>query len=162
MELITKIFNMDFGALVPKLPVVLKVVRLLMTFALVAGPILMMLLAALYLFKPAPEANFKRGYRTYFGMGSKEAWLFTQKLAGLVIGGLGALLLIAMFIVILYFRNKTIMQIAVTSITCLIVQTGLLAAARITIAILCGRFFDKDGERRTANLPFQGKRKSNK
>ena len=148
MELITKLFNMDFSALVPDLPVFLRTVRTLLALGLMAGPVIMLIQAALYLFKPAPEANFKRGYRTYFGMGSTEAWQFSQKIAGLAFGGLGALLLIAMFIVILCFRSKTLMWVAIAATICLIVQVVLLAAARITVAVLCGRFFDKDGLRR--------------
>jgi hypothetical protein len=148
MDFISKIFNMDLGALIPEMPVFLQMMRTLMALALVAGPITMMIQAAVYLFKPAPEANFTRGYRTYYGMGSTEAWTFSQKIAGLAFGGLGVLLLLAMFIVILCFRNKTLMWVAITVMICMIVQVVLLAAARITIAILCGKFFDKDGLRR--------------
>jgi hypothetical protein len=115
----------------------------------------MLIQAVFYLFKPAPEANFKRGYRTYFGMGSTEAWQFSQKIAGLIFGGLGALLLLAMFIVILCIRKKAITKIAVAAMICLIIQLVLIVAARIVIAILCGRFFDKDGGRRLPAPTFQ-------
>lgn len=148
MDFISKIFNMDFAALVPDMPVLLRFLRTVLALALVAGPVTMMIQAAFYLFKPAPEANFKRGYRTYYGMGSTEAWQFSQKIAGLAFGGLGSLLLIAMFIVILCFRGKTLMWVAIAAIICLTVQVVLLSAARITVAILCGKFFDKDGARR--------------
>ena len=136
MELITKLFNMDFSALVPDLPVFLRTVRTLLALGIMAGPVIMLIQAALYLFKPAPEANFKRGYRTYFGMGSTEAWQFSQKIAGLAFGGLGVLLLIAMFIVILCFRGKTLMWVAIAATICLIVQVVLLAAARITVPLV--------------------------
>ncbi len=159
MELISKIFNMDFAALVPDLPKLLGTVRTILSLALVAGPIIMLIQAALYLFKPAPEAGYKRGYRTYFGMGSTEAWQFSQKIAGLAFGGLGVLLLIAMFIVVLCFKGKTILRIATTAMICLIIQIVLLAAARITVAILCGRFFDKDGQRRRPAPRFRKKQK---
>ena len=159
MDFISKIFNLDFAALVPELPKFLRFLRTLMALCLVAGPIIMMLQAALYLFKPAPEANFMRGYRTYYGMGSTAAWKFSQKIAGLVFGGLGSLLLIAMFIVILCFKGKSMMWVAITAMICLIIQVVLLIAARVTVAILCGRFFDKNGERRLPVPRFRKKQK---
>jgi len=148
MELISKIFDLDFGALIPEMPVFLRMMRTLMALSMVAGPITMMIQAAFYLFKPAPEANFKRGYRTYYGMGSTEAWIFSQKIAGLAFGGLGVLLLLAMFIVILCFRGKTLMWVAITAMICLIIQVVLIGGVRIAVAVLCGKYFDKDGQRR--------------
>ena len=159
MDFISKIFDFDFGSLIPELSAFLQFLRTIIALALLAGPIAMMIMAAFYLFKPAPEANFDRGYRTFYGMGSTEAWVFSQKIAGLAFGGLGSLLLVAMFIVILCFRGDTLMQVAITAMICLIIQIVLIGAARITVAVLCGRFFDKDGQRRQPAPLFQRKKK---
>ncbi len=148
MEFITKLFDMDLSALVPDIAVFFGTLRAILVLALLAGPILLIVLAAMYLFKPAPEANFKYGFRTYFGMGSIEAWQFSQKIAGLAFGGLGALLFLAMFIVVLTFIKKDLMQIAGTAIVCLLIQAVLILIARLVVAILCGVYFDKDGNRR--------------
>lgn len=148
MELISKLFDMDLSALVPELPVFLGLMNTLLVLAVLIGPILMVVLGALYLFKPAPEANFKYGFRTYFGMGSIEAWQFSQRIAGLILGALGALLLIIMFIVVLTFIRKNLLQIAGTAIVCLIIQAVLAFAARIAISFLCWKYFDKDGNRK--------------
>lgn len=148
MELISKLFDMDLSKLVPQLPGFLGFVHTLLVLSVLIGPILMVVLGALYLFKPAPEANFKYGFRTYFGMGSIEAWQFSQKIAGLIFGALGALLLIIMFIVVLTFIKKDLFQIAGTAIVCLIIQAVLALAARGAISILCWKYFDKDGNRR--------------
>lgn len=148
MELISNLFDMDLSKLVPDLPVFLGFVHTLLVLAVLIGPILLVVLGALYLFKPAPEANFKYGFRTYFGMGSIEAWQFSQKMAGLIFGGLGALLLIIMFIVVLTFIGKDLFRIAGTAIVCLIIQALLTLAARLTIGFLCWKYFDKDGQRK--------------
>lgn len=148
MELISKLFDMDLSKLVPKLPVFLGFVHTFLVLAVLIGPILMVALGALYLFKPAPEANYKYGFRTYFGMGSIEAWQFSQKIAGLIFGALGALLLIIMFIVVLTFIKKDLFQIAGTAIVCLIWQAILALAARVAVSVLCWKYFDKDGNRR--------------
>lgn len=148
MDLITKLFDIDFAALVPELPVFLGLVRTLMALAMLTGPVVMLILAVLYLRKPAPEANYNYGYRTYFGMGSVEAWQFSQKIAGLIFGALGAGLLLIMLIVILFFIGKTLLTVAIMAMVCLLIQVLLIAAARITIAILCKKYFDKNGDRR--------------
>lgn len=148
MELISKLFDMDLSKLVPKLPVFLGIVHTLLVLAVLIGPILLVVLGALYLFKPAPEANYKYGFRTYFGMGSIEAWQFSQRIAGLIFGALGALLLVVMLIVVFTFIGKDLLRIAGTAIVCLIIQAILTLAARLTIAFLCWKYFDKDGNRK--------------
>ena len=148
MELISNLFDMDLSKLVPKLPVFLGFVNTFLVLAVLIGPILLVVLGALYLFKPAPEANFKYGFRTYFGMGSIEAWQFSQRIAGLIFGGLGVLLLVIMLIVVLTFIGKDLFRIAGTTIVCLIIQAVLTLAARVTISVLCWKYFDKDGNRR--------------
>ena len=148
MEFITKLFDMDLSALVPEISAFLGATRAILVLAILLGPVLLLALGAMYLLRPAPEANFKYGFRTYFGMGSIEAWQFSQKIAGLAYGMLGALLLLAMFIVVLTFGKKDLMQIAGTVVICLMCQVVLALISRSVVAILCGVYFDKDGNRR--------------
>ena len=145
MDLITNLFDIDFAALVPDMPVVMVTVGSLLVLAILAGPILLVTLGGLYLFKPAPEANFKYGFRTYYGMGSIQAWRFSQKIAGLAFVGLGAPLLLVMLIIALTFIGKDMLNIATTATICLLVQAVLILIARLVVAILCGVYFDKDG-----------------
>lgn len=148
MDLITKLFDLDLSTLVPDMPIVMGIVGFLLVLAVLAGPILLITLGALYSFRPAPEANFKYGFRTYFGMGSIQAWQFSQKIAGLVFGGLGIVLLLVMLIVALTFINKDLLQVATTATVCLLWQAGLVLLARLAIAIICCVYFDKDGSAR--------------
>jgi hypothetical protein len=148
MDFITKLFDLDLAKFVPEMPAFLGGLRALLVLAILIGPILLVTLGAMYLLKPAPEANFKYGFRTYFGMGSIEAWRFSQKIGGLAFGGLGAVLLLVMFIVVLTFFKKDLFQIANTAIVCLIWQAALALIARITVGILCCVYFDRNGDRR--------------
>ena len=148
MDFITSLFDMDFASLVPELDTVLGIIRPVLTLLLLAGPIALVVLGALYLFKAPKQANYKFGFRTYFGMGSTEAWQFTQKIAGLAYGGLGAILLIVMIIVTICFGGKNAHQIASTAITCLLWQLGLILAVHLAVAILARMFFNADGSRR--------------
>jgi hypothetical protein len=148
MDFITKLFDLDLSKFVPEMPAFLGGLRALLVLAILIGPILLVTLGAMYLLRPAPEANFKYGFRTYFGMGSIEAWRFSQKIGGLAFGGLGAVLLLVMFIVVLTFFKKDLFQIANTAIVCLIWQAALALIARITVSILCCIYFDRNGDRR--------------
>ncbi len=148
MEIITKLFDLDLAKFVPEMPAFLGGLRAILVLAVLIGPILLVTLGAMYLLRPAPEANFKYGFRTYFGMGSVEAWKFSQKIAGLAFGGLGAVLLLIMFIVVLTFFKKDLFQIANSAIVCLIWQAGLTLIARITVFVMCCIYFDRNGDRR--------------
>ena len=155
MDIITKLFDLDLAKFVPKMPVFLGVLRALLVIIILLGPILLVTLGAMYLLRPAPEANFKYGFRTYFGMGSVEAWKFSQKMAGLAFGGLGAVLLLIMFIVVMTFFKKDLFQIANSAIVCLIWQAALALIARIAVGVMCYIYFDKDGNRKK-ELPKYG------
>ena len=148
MDLITGLFNMDFTALVPNLNTMLGLIRFLLSLLLLAGPISMLILAFLYLFMAPPEANYKFGFRTYFGMGSVEAWRFSQRMAGIAYGGLGLLLLVIAILVDLSFIGANTYQVASRAMVCLLWQVGLVAVARLAVSILCAVFFTADGSRR--------------
>ena len=149
MDFITKLFDLDLAKFVPEMSAFLGGLRALLVLAILIGPVLLVTLGAMYLLRPAPEANFKYGFRTYFGMGSVEAWRFSQKIAGLAFGALGIVLLLIMFIVVLTFFKKDLFQIANTAIVCLIWQAILSLIARLVVAILCCVYFDRNGDRRT-------------
>lgn len=93
-------FNMDFlkslisdfdlMALLPEMVDVLDWIMIAVSYALVAGPCLLVLLGLWYLILPAREANHYVGYRFFWGMGSIKSWKFTQRFAGVVWIILGA------------------------------------------------------------------------
>lgn len=148
MELITNLFDMDFAALVPEMSVFLRSTKTILILAMLAGPIALTVLGYLYLYKPTPEANYNFGYRTYYGMGSVEAWRFSQRIAGLIFGILGVALTVIMLIVFLFLINKNLLQTAKTAAICLFIQVALVLTARTAIALMAKKYFDKDGNRR--------------
>jgi len=152
MDFINKIFEFDLAAMVPDMAYVLEKVRLAVTIAVLLGPIFLLILGLIYFFIPPKEANHKFGFRTYFGMGSIEAWQFTQKTAGIAYGGLGLVLLIIMLVVISGFNAKDHFEMVTSAMTCLLWQAGLALAARLATAVLAAVFFDKDGNRRKKEL----------
>ena len=92
-ELLT---NFDLSNFLPKIDTVMGWVTLLLRLAVMAGPVIILVLGLLYFFAPPKEANHRFGFRCYLGMGSVDAWLFTQRLAGIALGVLGLALSIVM------------------------------------------------------------------
>jgi len=137
--------SLDFSVLVPELNTVLGWVRFLSILAVMIGPVIMLVLGLLYWFKPAEEANYKFGFRTYFGMGSVQAWRFTQKVAGMVYTVLGGILSIVMLIICLKFGGKELLQIVTSAVKCLLWEAGLIFAAWLGITLLVTVLFDERG-----------------
>ena len=149
LEKVTSIFAVfengptapDSGALVEKATSIAKVL-------VIAGPVIMLILGLLYLFAAPREANHHFGYRCYFGMGSVEAWRFTQRLAGIVLGGLGLVLTIVMYLVSLGFAGMEAMDMVWAAVRYLILEAVLALLANVAIAGLAAMRFDRRGEYR--------------
>ena len=140
--------NLDFSKLVPELDALLSKIPSVVTVAVMTGPLLLLALGLLYLFAPPKEANHKAGFRTYFGMGSIPAWRFTQRVAGVGLGGLGLILTIVMGIICMGFKSKEAVQLLETAMTCLIWEAILAAVAYLAITVIVTVTFDKNGSRR--------------
>ena len=138
----------DPAALLPDLTTVAGKMELICRIAVLMGPILMLSLGLIYYFLAPKEANHRFGFRCYYGMGSGEAWRFTQRLAGLVWSGLGLILSIVMLLSTLGFRNMTIVDQVWRSVKCLGWEVGLTLAAVLFIHVIAGLTFDKEGIRR--------------
>ena len=86
----------DLTKLLPDLSTFLGKVEALMRIAIMIAPLVLLGLGLLYFLAAPKEANYKLGYRCFWGMSSVEAWQFTQKLAGIVWSILGFVLCIVM------------------------------------------------------------------
>jgi len=86
------ISDFDLMALLPEMADVLDWIMIAVSYALVAGPCVLVLLGLWYLILPAREANHYVGYRFFWGMGSIKSWKFTQRFAGVVWIIIGAIL----------------------------------------------------------------------
>ena len=152
----------DPAALLPDLTTVAGKMELACRIAVLIGPILLLVLGLIYFFLAPKEANHRFGFRCYYGMGSVEAWRFTQKLAGLLWSFLGLVLSIVMLLSTMGFRKLTIVDQVWRSVKCLGWEAGLIFAAFLFIHIVVAMSFDKDGCRRPNapkwNLDFKFKK----
>lgn len=138
----------DPAALLPDLTSVAGKMELGCRIAVLIGPIVLLILGALYFFLAPKEANYHFGYRCYFGMGSIQAWRFTQKVAGLIWGGLGLILTVVMIVATSGFREKVIVDQVWGAVKCLGWEVGLVLASVIAINTIAGIFFDQNGKLR--------------
>ena len=141
----------DPSVLLPDLSTLVGRVELICRIAVMIGPIILLLMGLAYLFLAPKEANHYFGYQCYYGMGSVQAWRFTQRLAGLVLGVLGLGLSIAMAVLSMKFRGMETMAMVTMAAKCLIWQAVLAALAMVAINLTDMFLFDRRGEVRYKN-----------
>ena len=143
----------DPAALLPDLSTALGKVELVCRVAVLVGPILILALGIAYLLLSPKEANYYFGYRCYFGMGSVQAWRFSQRIAGLTFAGLGLVLTVIMLLISGGFSGMAAMDLAWKAVWCLVWEAALVLLATLAINGLCMFFFNAKGEprRKSAN-----------
>ena len=135
-------------ALLPQMDTIFSKVLLVCRVAVMVGPVLLLVLGLAYLFRAPREANYYFGYRCYFGMGSVNAWRFTQRIAGIVLGGLGLILTPVMFFISSGFAGMQVMDMVWKALRCLLWQAGLTILATLAINGLAMFWFNRKGELR--------------
>lgn len=151
----------DPASLLPELGSLLDLAVRFSKFAIFIGPVILLAMGLAYLFLSPKEANYHFGYRCYFGMGSVESWQFTQKLAGIVLGGLGLVLTVAALVVSLGLSLQNPMDSVWRAVYCLIFQAVLVLLANAAIWGVTAYLFDAHGlpRRRGKPVPRNNRRK---
>ena len=140
----------DPAALLPDLSGLSGSLETICRVAVMIGPIVLLIMGLAYLLLAPKEANYHFGYRCYFGMGSEEAWRFTQRLAGIVWGALGLVLTVLMFFLSAGFAGKEVMDTISTGFTCILWQIGLTVASCLAINTVAMVRYNRKGEPRSA------------
>ena len=139
----------DPAALLPELDTVFGKIELVCRVAVMIGPVLLLILGLTYLFLSPREANYYFGYRCYFGMGSVQAWRFTQRIAGMLFGGVGLILTIVMYVMSGSFSEMEITDMVWKAAGCLAWQAVIALVLTFLVNFLAFFFFDaKGGPRR--------------
>ena len=138
----------DPASLLPELDGILEGIVSLARMAVMVGPILLFVAGLAYLLLAPKEANYTFGYRCAFGMGSVEAWRFTQRLAGIVWSVLGLVLSIVMRAKTGNFIDLEISQMLWQAVKCLIWETAIVAVSCLVINTVVMARFTYSGEYR--------------
>ena len=139
----------DPASLLPELDRVFAATVTVCRIAVLAGPLVLLVLGLAYLFLSPREANYYFGYRCYYGMGSIQAWRFTQRIAGMILGGLGLVLTVIMFLVSAGFGGMQTMDMAWRALSCMLWEAALTAVAILAINTIAAMTFDARGELRS-------------
>ena len=140
--------DFDPAALLPELDTMLGKMELVMRIAVIIGPVILLVLGLIYFLAPPKEANHYFGYRCWFGMGSVDAWRYTQRLAGIIFTVLGLILVIVMLVISGGFAGKEIMDMLWLAVKCVIWEVALVALSCLVINAIVALRFDSKGERR--------------
>ena len=138
----------DPAALLPELDSILELTTTVCRIAVLIGPLILLILGLAYLFLAPREANHYFGYRCYFGMGSVEAWRFTQRIAGMVLGILGLILTGVALVLSGGFAGMEMMDMVWRAFWFLVWQAALTLIANAGIWFAAAFFFDGKGYRR--------------
>ena len=139
----------DPASLLPELDSVFGKIELVCRIAVMVGPVLLIALGLTYLLLSPKEANHHLGYRCYFGMGSVQAWRFTQKFSGVVLGGLGLILTAVMVFMMMSFRGMEVEAMLWRAVKCLIWEAALALLANLAIQAAAFFLFDANGDYRS-------------
>ena len=135
----------DPASLLPELGDIFSIITLVCRIAVMVAPIILLALGLAYLLFAPREANYYFGYRCYYGMGSVEAWRFTQRLAGVILGVLGLILTGVMLVISMGFPGMDMMAMVWRAFWCLIWQGVLALLANVTIWAVTFFRFDAKG-----------------
>ncbi len=140
--------SFDPAALLPELDQVFSSLVPVCRVAVMIGPVVLLVLGLAYLFFSPKEANYYFGYRCYFGMGSVHAWRFTQRMAGVVLGGLGLALTGIMLVISGGFGSMEVTDMVWRAVSCLVWEAALVLLATLAINLTAAVRFDRKGEYR--------------
>ena len=135
----------DLAKLLPDLSTFLGKVEALMRIAVMVAPLVLLGLGLLYFLAAPKEANYKLGYRCFWGMSSVESWQFTQKLAGIVWSILGFVLCIVMTVQTGKFRGLEADAMAYLAVKYLLVELVCVAGSILLINLTVFVCFDRKG-----------------
>ena len=136
----------DPASLLPQLETVFEKVDLVCRVAVMVGPVILLIMGLIYLFFSPKEANHYIGYRCYYGMGSVQAWRFTQRLAGMVFGILGLVLTVTMLFVTNGFGGMDVTDLVWKAVSCLVWEAVLALLATLAVNLTALIKFDRKGE----------------
>ena len=134
--------------LLPELSPLLEKSAFWARLLMLIGPFVILGMGLYYFLNAPKEANFRSGYRCYFGMGSVEAWRFTQRLAGGIWCLLGLGLAIWMAIAGQQLEGLSLMDSMMAMAGYIFWQAVALLLSRGLINLLVFLRYDAKGRKR--------------
>lgn len=140
--------DFDPAALMPDLGTFLGKLEGCIRLVVMLAPLVLLGLGLLYLLAAPKEANYKLGYRCFWGMSSVESWRFTQRLAGGLWTVLGLILAIVMSSLTGKFQGMDLAAVTQLAVKYLLWELGCVVVSMLIINLTVVVFFDFKGNYR--------------
>ena len=147
-SLIALVNEFDFAKIMPELDSVMGWIDLFVRLCVLAAPVAVLFFGLWWLLLPPKEANHHVGYRCFFGMGSVDAWRFTQKIAGVLFTVLGVGLLAISLLVSNRFPDLEPMVMLYKAVGCIQWQIGNTLVLSLMINLIVALRYDRNGDLR--------------
>ena len=147
-SLIALVNEFDFAKIMPELDSVMGWIDLFVRLCVLAAPVAVLFFGLWWLLLPPKEANHHVGYRCFFGMGSVDAWRFTQKIAGVLFTVLGVGLLAISLLVSNRFPDLEPMVMLDKAEVCILWQIGITMVQSLMINLMVALRYDRNGDLR--------------
>ena len=148
-SLIALVNEFDFAKIMPELDSVMGWIDLFVRLCVLAAPVAVLFFGLWWLILPPKEANHHVGYRCYFGMGSVEAWRFTQKIAGILFTVLGIALLAISLLLSNRFPDMEPSLMLDKAVVCILWQIGITLVLSLLINLIVALRYDRNGDLRS-------------
>ena len=148
-SLIELVNDFDFAKIMPELDSVMGWIDLFVRICVLAAPVALLFFGLWWLILPPKEANHHVGYRCYFGMGSVEAWRFTQKIAGILFTVLGIALLVISLLLSNRFPDMEPSLMLDKAVVCILWQIGITLVLSLLINLIIALRYDRNGDLRS-------------
>lgn len=145
-ELLSLLKEFDMAKLMPDMSTFLGQLAFWLRLCLLAGPLVLSGLGAVYYFIPPKEANHALGFRSRWSMSSVQVWQYAQRLAGMIYMILGGTLFVVMLVMALIIGAMEPVGMAITVLVCVIVQMALVIGAHVVIESMLRKHFDQFGD----------------
>ena len=148
-SLIQLVNEFDFAKIMPELDSVMGWIDLFVRICVLAAPVALLFFGLWWLVLPPKEANHRAGYRCYFGMGSVDAWRFTQRIAGILFTVLGVALLVISLLVSNRFPDLEPSVMLDKAVVCILWQIGITLVLSLMINLIVALRYDRNGDLRS-------------
>lgn len=138
----------DIMKILPEMESFLGHVQPVLRFAVLIGPVCLLILGLMYLLVPTREANRHFGYRCFYGMGSQNAWKMTQRIVGVVWTAMGIIMIVVMTLFSAKFATAEVSDAVAKAIRYVLWEIGLIALSCIAVDITMAVLYDRNGNRR--------------
>ena len=142
----------DPASMLPDLAEVFAGLADLIRIAVYVGPVTLTVLGLVYYFLAPKEANHHLGFRCWWGMSSVEVWQFTQKLAGMIWGGLGLVLMLVAFFTTGGYAGMGQQEMLMHAASLILWQIALIVLSIVVINLILIITYDHKGYKRSEKV----------